>query len=94
MTPMPGSGLLSPHPKILGPGSAHPIELTLFDRELVAMSDRVFRLMERHQKLDDALRLAQRRRLADPFEIVRLKKLKLAIKDRIARLMRRPRAAG
>ena len=47
------------------------------------MSDRVFRLMERHQKLDDALRLAQRRRLTDPFEIVRLKKLKLAIKDRI-----------
>ncbi|MFM6949954.1 MAG: DUF465 domain-containing protein [Novosphingobium sp.] len=53
------------------------------------MSDRVFRLMERHQKLDDALRLAQRRRLTDPFEIVRLKKLKLAIKDRIARLLRR-----
>ena len=56
------------------------------------MSDRVFRLMERHQKLDEALRLAQRRRLADPFEVVRLKKLKLAIKDRIARLLRRPRA--
>ena len=55
------------------------------------MSDRVFRLMERHQKLDEALRLAKRRRLADPFEVVRLKKLKLAIKDRIARLMRRPR---
>ncbi len=53
------------------------------------MSDRVFRLMERHQKLDEALRLAQRRRLTDPFEIVRLKKLKLAIKDRIARLLRR-----
>lgn len=58
---------------------------------LIGTSDRVFRLMERHQKLDDALRLAQRRRLADPFEIVRLKKLKLAIKDRIARLLRRPR---
>lgn len=55
------------------------------------MSDRVFRLMERHQKLDEALRLAQRRRLADPLEIVRLKKLKLAIKDRMARLLRRPR---
>ncbi|MCE2841235.1 MAG: YdcH family protein [Novosphingobium sp.] len=58
---------------------------------LIGTSDRVFRLMERHQKLDDALRLAQRRRLADPFEIVRLKKLKLAIKDRMARLLRRPR---
>lgn len=91
---MPGSGLLSPHPKMLDPGSAHPIERSQFDRELVAMSDRVFRLMERHQQLDDALRLAQQRRLADPFEIVRLKKLKLAIKDRIARLMRRSTAAG
>ena len=50
------------------------------------MSDRVFRLLERHQKLDDALRRAQRRRWADPFEVARLKKLKLAIKDRLARL--------
>ena len=58
------------------------------------MSDRVFRLMERHQKLDDALRLAQRRYLADPFEVARLKKLKLAIKDRIAGLLRRPQATG
>ena len=54
------------------------------------MSDRVYRLLERHQKLDDALRHALRRRAGDPFEIIRLKKLKLAIKDRIARVMRRP----
>jgi hypothetical protein len=58
------------------------------------MSDRVFRLMERHQKLDEALRLAQLRRVRDPFEIVRLKKLKLAIKDRMMRLLRRPRTAA
>ena len=57
------------------------------------MSDRVFSLMQRHQKLDEALRLAQQRRVGDPFEVVRLKKLKLAIKDRIARLMRRPQFA-
>ena len=57
------------------------------------MSDRVFNLMERHQQLDEALRLAQLRRAADPFEIVRLKKLKLAIKDRIARLLHRPQLA-
>lgn len=50
------------------------------------MSDRLFRLMERHQKLDDALRHVQARRWPDPFEIARLKKLKLAIKDRLARL--------
>ena len=58
------------------------------------MSDRVFRLMERHQKLDEALRLAQRRMARDPFEIVRLKKLKLVIKDRMMRLLRRPQTSG
>ncbi len=50
------------------------------------MSDRLFRLLERHQKLDEALRQVQTRRWPDPFEIARLKKLKLAIKDRLARL--------
>lgn len=50
------------------------------------MSDRLFRLLERHQKLDEALRKVQTRRWPDPFEIARLKKLKLAIKDRLARL--------
>ena len=48
------------------------------------MSDHVFRLMERHQKLDRLLHEARRRRWSDPLEILRLKKLKLAIKDRIA----------
>lgn len=58
------------------------------------MSDRVFRLMERHQKLDEALRLARYRKAADPFEVARLKKLKLTIKDRIAGLIRRRKAFG
>jgi uncharacterized protein len=49
------------------------------------MSDRYFTLLERHQKLDDALRLARRKRWIDPFEIARIQKLKLAIKDRLAR---------
>ena len=53
------------------------------------MSDRVFRLMERHQKLDEMLRRLQARRTADPFEIVRLKKLKLVLKDRLMRLSAR-----
>lgn len=50
----------------------------------------LYRLMERHQRLDEQLRLAQTDRWADPFEIARLKKLKLAVKDRLARLLRRP----
>lgn len=57
------------------------------------MTTRVFHLLERHQKLDDRLRRAQALRFPDPFEIVRLKKLKLAIKDRIARLANPRRSA-
>jgi uncharacterized protein YdcH (DUF465 family) len=57
------------------------------------MSDRVFRLMERHQRQDDLLHRARKRRFADPFEIARIKKLKLAIKDRIARALRKPKMA-
>ncbi|MCX7864566.1 MAG: DUF465 domain-containing protein [Novosphingobium sp.] len=58
------------------------------------MSDRIFRLMERHQKLDELLRMAERRRLADPFEIARLRRLKLAVKSRLARLLRTSVAAS
>ena len=54
------------------------------------MSDVLFRLMERHQKLDAQLRAARSRHWADPLEIARLKKLKLALKDRLARLTRQP----
>ncbi len=57
------------------------------------MSQRMYRLMERHQKLDSLLALARQKRWVDPLEIARLKKLKLAIKDRIARLMRARAAA-
>jgi hypothetical protein len=53
------------------------------------MSDRTFLLLERHQRLDERLRRTQSMRFPDPLEIVRLKKLKLAIKDRLAKLMRR-----
>lgn len=53
------------------------------------MSDRYFSLLERHQKLDDALRLARRKRWVDPFEIARIKKLKLLVKDRLSRLLPR-----
>lgn len=51
------------------------------------MSDRLFRLMERHQKLDRMVDVARSHRFADPFQIARLKKMKLALKDRIARVL-------
>jgi hypothetical protein len=57
------------------------------------MTTRFYRLLERHQRLDARLRLAQALRFPDHFEIARLKKLKLAIKDRIARLTRARSAA-
>lgn len=69
----------------------HPIELNLFERE-EPMSDRLFRLMERHQKLDRMIAAAQKRRFGNPFELLRLKKLKLAIKDRIAAATRKQTA--
>jgi hypothetical protein len=53
------------------------------------MSDQAFRLLERHQKLDARLRVLQSLRWPDPLELVRLKKLKLAIRDRLARLAMR-----
>lgn len=58
------------------------------------MSDRLFRLMERHQKLDRMIAAAHKRRFGEPLELIRLKKLKLAVKDRLARAMRRQPAHG
>ena len=54
------------------------------------MSNCVYRLLERHQKLDQLLRQAQSSRFASSLEILRLKKLKLAVKDRLAALARMP----
>lgn len=56
------------------------------------MSWQTFRLQEMHRRIDQALRAEQARRFCDPFEIMRLKRLKLAIRDRLARL--RPAPAG
>jgi uncharacterized protein YdcH (DUF465 family) len=45
--------------------------------------------LERHQKPDEQLHFARRRRWVDPIEIARIKKLKLMLKDRLARLVRK-----
>ena len=50
------------------------------------MSARLFRLMERHHRLDRGLRQLQLQRWPSPFQIARLKKLKLALKDRLSGL--------
>lgn len=53
------------------------------------MSDRYFHLLERHQKLDAALRIAR-----DPLHALRLARLKAVVKTRLARLfLRRAEAA-
>ena len=54
------------------------------------MSDRLYRLMLAHQRIDEQLRREQRRRGASPFRLIRLKKLKLRAKDLIQRLTRSP----
>ena len=57
------------------------------------MPDQVYRLLERHQKLDALLRQIQAQRWLDPLESSRIKKLKLALRDRLSRLARQPKAA-
>jgi uncharacterized protein YdcH (DUF465 family) len=57
------------------------------------MSTRIFRLIERHARIDDALRLEQQRAGGDWQRINELKRLKLRIKDLIHRFITRQRPA-
>ena len=50
-----------------------------------------YRLTLVHHRLDSEIAREQARKVPDRWRLMRLKKLKLAIKDRIARLLRRPR---
>lgn len=50
----------------------------------------IYRLSMLHRRLDDAVRRESRRRACDQFRLLRLKKLKLAVRDRLSVLMRRP----
>jgi uncharacterized protein len=47
----------------------------------------MFRLMEAHQRVDEELRLESGRRWPDAFKVMRLKKFKLHLKDRLNGLM-------
>jgi uncharacterized protein len=52
------------------------------------MSSSAYRLTQTHRRLDDAITQELRRRLPDSLKLLRLKKLRLAVKDRLHRLMR------
>ncbi|KTE21825.1 hypothetical protein ATE67_04005 [Sphingopyxis sp. H050] len=54
---------------------------------------RFYRLTELHRQIDDALRRENHRRGADPFRLLRLKTLKLAVRKRLASLSRQPALA-
>jgi hypothetical protein len=53
------------------------------------MNATLYRLTAMHRRLDDEIRRELKRRFPDTIRLLRLKKLKLAIKDRLHRL--RPR---
>ena len=57
------------------------------------MSSSTYRLTQTHRRLDDAISTEMGRRLPDSLKLLRLKKLRLAVKDRLATLMRRSIAA-
>ncbi|PKP92441.1 MAG: hypothetical protein CVT77_08730 [Alphaproteobacteria bacterium HGW-Alphaproteobacteria-16] len=48
------------------------------------MSAMLYRLSLVHRRLDEEIRREARRRVPDSFRLLRLKKLKLAVKDRLA----------
>jgi hypothetical protein len=52
------------------------------------MSSSTYRLTRIHRSLDDAISREMSRVLPDSLRLLRLKKLRLAVKDRLATLMR------
>ena len=57
------------------------------------MNPVIYRLTVVHRKLDEEIRRELKRRLPDTIRLLRLKKLKLAVKDRLHALMLKPRRA-
>lgn len=51
------------------------------------MTERMFRLLERHQKLDALFQRAKNRTGVDPLEVAWLRKRKLAARARLAMLL-------
>lgn len=57
------------------------------------MNSMTYRLALAHSKLDAEINREQKRRIPDSWRLLRLKKLRLAIKDRMHRLIHSPRQA-
>lgn len=57
------------------------------------MTDRMYRLLELHQRLDRVLRRVQRHPRADPAEIARLRRRKLDLRLHLTRLAAQHRFA-
>ena len=53
------------------------------------MSSTTYRLTQIHRSLDDAIAREMRHLRPNSFRLLRLKKLRLAVKDRLTALMRR-----
>lgn len=56
----------------------------------MTLNPNLYRLTVLHRQLDEAERREVRRRGANPFRLLRLKTLKLAVKKRLAVLTQRP----
>lgn len=54
------------------------------------MRNRIYRLLTRHQRLDEELRIEQSRPRPDFARLFRLKRLKLAVKDRLVAMTAAP----
>lgn len=58
----------------------------------IKMTERMFRMLERYQKLDALLARARQEPFADPVEIDRLRQRKMRHRSRLARLLSPPAA--
>ncbi len=52
------------------------------------MNPIIYRLTAVHRRIDEEIRQELKRRLPDSMRLLRLKKLKLAVKDRLTALLR------
>ena len=57
------------------------------------MNPIIYRLSVAHRRLEDEIRRELKRRVPDSFRLLRLKKLKLAVKDRLHSLALKPQRA-